>query len=319
MVGLNEAIGKTEGDHRTALQWFVDHTGEDASWSAMQDFSTKTVRLVNQAKGIYKPAGSDYALSVRQTLNGPYADKPVNVREDGTWQFLYFQENANPAYRDTEATNRGLMRCYEDGIPIGVLLQTKPKPGATYRILGLALVADWQDGYFILEGFGPNGRVGASEDNNAVVILQRYEQLASDDAEFNPDDRGDERERQVAQVVRRRGQGRFRRRLIDAYGGKCAVTGCDALDGLDAAHISPYRGERSNSIRNGLLLRSDIHNLFDLGLIAVDVQTMTLVLSDRLANTSYRELSGSIIRMPLDKSRAPSAEALAGHRSWANI
>lgn len=319
MVSLSDAIGKVDGGHRTALQWFLDHTGEDVSWAAMQDFSATSVRIVNQAKGIYKPAGSDYALSVRQTLDGPYADKPIAYREDGSWQFLYYQENPNPAYRDREATNRGLMRCQEDGVPVGVLLQRKPKPGVTYSVLGLALVSDWQDGYFVLEGFGPDGAARNDEEHNAPTARQRYEGLAGEDSDFDASDQSDERERQLAAVVRRRGQGKFRRELIDAYHGKCAITGCDALDALDAAHISPYRGVRSNMVQNGLLLRSDIHNLFDLGLIAIDVQTMTLVISEKLANTVYGELAEAGVRTPEDARSKPSVEALAAHRSWARI
>jgi hypothetical protein len=55
----------------------------------------------------------------------------------------------------------------EDSVPIGVLLQTKPKPGVQYRVLGLALVTDWQDGYFILEGFSDSGEA-ASRDPDAA-------------------------------------------------------------------------------------------------------------------------------------------------------
>ncbi len=122
--------------------------------------------MVKQAKGIYKPHYTDYALSIRQTLKSPYADKEVDWRPDGTWVYSYFQENANPEDRDTEATNRGLMKCMEDGVPVGVLLQTKPKPGVEYHVLGLATVSDWENGYFILEGCSKDGssRVGYRDD-----------------------------------------------------------------------------------------------------------------------------------------------------------
>ena len=50
------------------------------------------------------------------------------------------------------------------------------------------------------------------------------------------------------------------------YEGKCAVTGCDVPDVLQAAHIFPYMGPETNHPSNGLL-RADIHTLFDLGLI----------------------------------------------------
>jgi putative restriction endonuclease len=182
-------------------------------------------RLVNQAKGIYKPHYTEYALSVRQTLDGPYADKDVEWRPDGSWVYPYFQENPDPAQRNREATNRGLMQCMEDSVPIGVLLQTKPKPGVQYRVLGLALVTDWQDGYFILEGFSDAGEA-AGRDPDAAHHRAVAATLQQPD--FQADSVEDARERQIAEVIRRRGQGRFRAAVMAAYGRKCAVTNCDA-------------------------------------------------------------------------------------------
>ena len=71
-------------------------------------------------------------------------------------------------------------------------------------------------------------------------------------------------------VTLRQGQPAFRKALLDAYERRCAVTGCPIDDVLEAAHISPYLGEHTNHVTNGLLLRADIHTLFDRGLIKVD-------------------------------------------------
>ncbi|MEG8052564.1 HNH endonuclease signature motif containing protein [Sphingomonas aerolata] len=70
-------------------------------------------------------------------------------------------------------------------------------------------------------------------------------------------------------VTLRQGQPAFRKALMDAYERRCAVTGCTIDDVLEAAHISPYLGEHTNHVTNGLLLRADIHTLFDRGLIKV--------------------------------------------------
>lgn len=43
-------------DHNEALAWFDQHTGQTVTWKAMQDHTEEGARLVNQAKGIYKPA-----------------------------------------------------------------------------------------------------------------------------------------------------------------------------------------------------------------------------------------------------------------------
>ena len=67
----------------------------------------------------------------------------------------------------------------------------------------------------------------------------------------------------------RLGQGAFRVEVIDAYSRRCAITGEKTLPALEAGHIRPYAKNGPHEIRNGLLLRSDLHNLFDLGYITV--------------------------------------------------
>jgi hypothetical protein len=124
MSQLTQTVAKAQGEHRQALQWFAENAGKTISWSVIKAQADNGFRLVNQAKGIYKPHYTEYALSVRQTLDGPYADKDVEWRPDGSWVYPYFQENPDPAQRNREATNRGLMQCMEDSVPIGVLLQT---------------------------------------------------------------------------------------------------------------------------------------------------------------------------------------------------
>src|SRR6185437_10726004 len=105
-------------------------------------------------------------------------------------------------------------------------------------------------------------------------------------------DEAHERQRVLAAITLRRGQPAFRKALIEAYGGKCAMTGCDALDALEAAHIIPYRRAPSNAISNGLLLRADVHTLFDLFLIGVD-KNSRLTLAPSLRRSIYGEFHGS--------------------------
>ena len=95
------------------------------------------------------------------------------------------------------------------------------------------------------------------------------------------------------------------------------VTGYDSVTALEAAHITPYKGEHTNDVTNGLLLRSDIHILFDCGKIAVDSKTMTIVLADDLQQTSYRYLAGKEMHLPIDKNCRPSPKALDQHRKEA--
>lgn len=115
-------------------------------------------------------------------------------------------------------------------------------------------------------------------------------------------------------IATRRGQPQFRTALLEAYGGTCAVTGCTAVDALEAAHILPYRGEHTNDVRNGLLLRADVHTLFDCFLLTVGEDT-TVRFTPQLTGRGYDEYQGQPLRIPKDDMCAPSAAALDHHRA----
>jgi hypothetical protein len=138
--------------------------------------------------------------------------------------------------------------------------------------------------------------------------LFRFSSEAAGHGYFSSD--GDQRERVLREVVQRRGQPAFRADLIRAYGGRCAVTGCDAAAALEAAHIAPYSGPASNHVGNGLLLRADIHTLFDLDLIGIDPATLTVCLAPALQGTAYDDLSERKLRPPADPPGLPSRPAL---------
>jgi len=118
--------------------------------------------------------------------------------------------------------------------------------------------------------------------------------------------------RRLAEVTARQGQADFRRRLLDAYGGKCAISGYDVAAALQAAHVMPYDGPASNSTNNGLLLRADLHNLFDTGLIWVD-DGRTVQVADS-AKPTYLAFHGSTLREPKHADDLPHLEALRQHR-----
>lgn len=101
-----------------------------------------------------------------------------------------------------------------------------------------------------------------------------------------------------ASILRRRGQAAFRNRLLLLYKGRCALTGCDAQDALEAAHIRPASLGGSYQDDNGLLLRADLHALFDLRLLSFDPYDAWRVwLADELRDTAFgralpRQLNG---------------------------
>jgi hypothetical protein len=89
------------------------------------------------------------------------------------------------------------------------------------------------------------------------------EQVEHEEDALPPLDAEEARKRTLAEIIRREGQPAFKTKLVRAYNGCCAVTGCDELGALEAAHIHPYQGPDWNKIQNGLLFRGDINTLFD--------------------------------------------------------
>jgi len=153
--------------------------------------------------------------------------------------------------------------------------------------------------------------IGAS---SSIPFAGAPEVAASDSLEedgyWSPIGESDDRQRALREVVQRRGQPEFRLRLLSAYRFRCAISNCDAVPALEAAHISPYRGAQSNITRNGLLLRADLHTLFDLNLIAIEPRTLSIQLSQRLLGTSYAELHMTPITLPAVLDDAPDRNAL---------
>lgn len=85
----------------------------------------------------------------------------------------------------------------------------------------------------------------------------------------NLDDEDFVREREWISRISRPTQAEFRSKLIDLYG-RCALSGCTTLAALEAAHVKPVSGYGADRVRNGILLRADLHKLFDANLIAIE-------------------------------------------------
>jgi hypothetical protein len=130
---------------------------------------------------------------------------------------------------------------------------------------------------------------------------------------FDPTNLADGRKRIIAAVIRRLGQQSFRRKLVSAYASQCAMTQCNSLWVLEAAHITPYRGVRTNSVSNGLLLRADVHTLFDLALISIEPRELVVRVSTLLRGSEYATLEGRSPTLPSKTALHPSTAALEYH------
>jgi putative restriction endonuclease len=115
----------------------------------------------------------------------------------------------------------------------------------------------------------------------------------------------------------RLGQGAFRVLVTDTYERHCAVTGEKTLPVLEAAHIRPVAQGGLHRIDNGLLLRSDVHTLFDLGYVTVTPEyrfEVSRQLREEWRNGRvYYELQGRDVWVPKDPVRRPSCLELEWH------
>jgi HNH endonuclease len=111
----------------------------------------------------------------------------------------------------------------------------------------------------------------------------------------------------------RRHQSSFRSALLAAYGGRCAISGINADAVLEAAHIDPHAESGDNNTDNGLLLRSDLHALFDRNFLRIDPTTRVIVIDDSITSPEYRALHGQQLR-PTTSGESPRKSALA--RRW---
>ena len=116
----------------------------------------------------------------------------------------------------------------------------------------------------------------------------------------------------------RLGQAAFRTLVLDAYGRKCALTGESTMPVLEAAHIRPYADQGRHVTSNGLLLRSDFHKLFDLGLLTIEPDYRIRIsprIHDQWYNGKayYRLDKQPLAALPLLARDQPDREALRWH------
>jgi putative restriction endonuclease len=120
-------------------------------------------------------------------------------------------------------------------------------------------------------------------------------------------------------ILPRLGQGSFRVLVTDAYERRCAVTNEKTLPALDAAHIKPYSESGEHKVSNGILLRRDLHALFDQGYVTIN-PSMRFEVSRRIKEEfengrDYYRLDGSSIHIPADPAYRPSREYLEWHNT----
>ena len=221
-------------------------------------------------KGIYKPHGSPYALWIRQTLRGVYPDREPVVEPDGSWKYDYAPEGRGGRPDMTLDTNRALLRCMEDKIPIGVIRQIPSQAGKRiYEVRGLGYVTGFDGTHFALRG-------------EPIDVTERPVEVPSA-LRFEPFDRTLP---SVAPALRRIRETRFKLAVRRIYHERCSLCNIGYHVGrtplaIEAAHIIPVQNDgTSKDVRNGVLLCSNHHTLFDSFAWTLDDHLRVLVTSD---------------------------------------
>lgn len=119
-------------------------------------------------------------------------------------------------------------------------------------------------------------------------------------------------------IRQRLGQGTFRVLVTDAYERSCAITSEHSLPVLEAAHIKPYAHGGVHEVSNGLLMRCDVHRLFDKGYLTV-APDHRIEVSRRLKEEfdngkAYYPYHGQTLALPPDPANHPDPQLLEYHR-----
>lgn len=277
-------------------------------------------------QGIYKPAGSPYALTIwSQSAVGASAEiypdtfAPLG---DGSWSMQYAPMRG-PLDR---GVNAALMACLRDGVPVLAIVTVVPRTapgGARYRLLGPARLVSFDTAgqRFVLEGHSPAITRGLA------AALPRDDELEEFDIRGGlvvPFQIGEKRVRYVASRAAR--DKAFQRIVLEEYRNQCAV--CQSIFVLremdrsyveaQAAHIVSVEALGPDDPRNGLSLCRRHHWAFDNGFFCVtdslEVRVSAAVGRAIRQRFDLEEYDTHPLVPPAHVSCQPSLEALAWHR-----
>lgn len=277
-------------------------------------------------EGIYKPAGSEHVFCVwsRSAAGGVEARYPDELRmeSDGTWAMDYAPKDGGLDL----AVNRGLLACFRDKLPVLAIATTRPKGaagGARYRILGLAMVEDYDRTANLFRLRGCTAAVADSL--RGVAAPDEVEEVDIRDRLVLPFVLSEPRPSYASERDLR--DRAFRSIVLDEYKRQCCVCGAlfllkqdgkEPLVEAEAAHIIPVPKRGPDDPRNGLSLCRRHHWAFDRGLFTVTearlVRISPAVRRAQVQRFDLEEYEGEPIAGPARESCVPDPSALAWHQ-----
>ena len=189
-----------------------------------------------------------------------------------------------------------------------------------FKILIDPVFLDEKDWFELPKDWSENivtGKAYSSDSNGGQYLLKKYRELQKETTQSEDKYKeifGFEESPQAGyktgKAKIRIGQNLFRLSLLSAYQGRCAVTGTDVPEVLDAAHIQKFSENPNHAINNGLLLRKDIHTLFDCGYLEITedykVQLTEKFKLSHEKSSSYIQYEGKKITLPKNKKHWPT-------------
>jgi len=179
---------------------------------------------------------------------------------------------------------------------------------------------DWSKNIVQGKSYDTNNFIGKELWEQVENLLQKYLQPAIPIQPQNVPIFEEQEPAYGSSILRRvrLGQGAFRVLVTDAYTRKCSITGEKTLPVLEAAHIKPYALSGPHAISNGLLLRSDVHKLFDTGYLTITnnckVEVSKRIKEEFENGKEYYQFHGKeLLYMPKEEKERPSIQFIQWH------
>lgn len=319
-----------EDKRNTVLTELVKHTGKQVPWQFIKrtsQYIPRIERFHNLITGIFKPAWSEYALSIVIRTSSPYENKDeVIFLDDGRWLMTYSPRSGGLQIAD----NRALVKCMDEHTPVGVFRQltdkNNRKHGSTYRVLGLGLITNYDasaDVFYIESADQSTLEIVTNtiSDEDTRYELQLYAQIMN---RFQPFVREDSVTYTTTGVRRDKA---FREIVVREYDFTCAVCGLkfrwDKVVEATAAHIVPKHKHGTDDPRNGLSLCHTHHWAFDEGVFSLS-NNYEVLLNQSVSESNNRnfallEMHGQSILLPANETLYPHPQAIEWHRDHHKI
>lgn len=173
-------------------------------------------------------------------------------------------------------------------------------------------LTDWKREIVRGRGYDSVGDGAATWERVELLMKARHVLEGTDQSRYSEPRYGE-----PTTVLPRLGQGSFRLIVTDSYNRRCAFTNSPVLHVLEAAHIRPYGLGGTHVPNNGLLIRQDLHTLFDRGYMTVTpdhhIEVSSRIKQEFNNGQEYYALHRAEIRVPQLTDRQPSAEFLKWH------